>query len=147
MIRDLKHYARVPRPSGNGGPAPLETDDDMERWWSMMLDAIRQRTGREIELKPHAARPKAYVNHGRWVADCPECSGGIDCSPDLPRGACLDCGAVYKIDFPSKKEREDVDALLSERPREANRNWDRHKGEELKLLRTENRLLLKGGEQ
>lgn len=138
MIRDIRHYARVP---SDGGPAHITDDADLENWWRMMTEVVEARTGRKVELKANSAKPKAYVNWGRWVADCPECNSGIDCSPDLPRGACLDCGAVYKIDFPSKKERDQAGELLSARP-ERNRNWDRHKGEELKRLKTENDLLL-----
>lgn len=140
MIRNVKHYARVPAELG-GGPMPVETAEDFERWWQMLARVIEDRTGRTVELKTDKRKPAAYINHNRWVADCPECNGGIDCSPDLPKGCCLDCGLVYVLDFPSKREREEAEAVLSERRQPANRNWDRHKGEKVDRLKTENRLL------
>lgn len=62
----------------------------------------------------------AYVSDNRWVADCPACHGGIACWPANHRGACLDCGRIYQIDFP--RDRQRIEAALIQRPTR-NRNW------------------------
>ena len=80
----------------------------------------------------------AYVNHGRWVADCPNCAGGIACWAENPHGCCLDCFHVYRVLFPD--DRHEVEAALEARPVK-NRNW--RPGETVDQLHTE--ALLLGG--
>ena len=63
----------------------------------------------------------AYVNHGRWVADC-LCGSGVACAPDSPEAVCLECGTVHRVRFPKAKDIEDVTAVLVARPLAA-RNW------------------------
>lgn len=60
----------------------------------------------------------AYVNHGRWVIDCPNCNGGI--RADADEVVCRDCGHSYKVRFPG--DREQAQRILSHRPVE-NQNW------------------------
>ena len=62
-----------------------------------------------------------YASAGRWVADCPECNGGIACWKDNPQGACLSCGRIYPIRFP--KGWETAGRLLDDRPKQRQRNW------------------------
>lgn len=85
-------------------------------------------------------RSFAYVNHGRWVADCAVCPSALLVKPlagevwtDGPKAGqrwskadpfvCLDvlCGATSEIVWPD--DLAPVEALLRERPNPANRNW------------------------
>ncbi len=92
---------------------------------------------------------RAYVNHGRWVADCPDpsCRGAELVEPDVPF-VCGSCnmsefikkrkGKVYKnkhtVTFPSWKDK--IEQILVVRPTE-NRNW--WTGESVAELRRENK--------
>jgi len=64
----------------------------------------------------------AYVNHGRWVADCPD----IDC-PEAHQVSggdvfqCVNCGASGVVEFPDCVDV--VDAVLAVRPVPQTRNW------------------------
>ena len=74
----------------------------------------------------------AYVNHGRWVADCPDCRVGLQ----LPRGVfqvkaefvfvgdkCITCGVATRVGWP--EDADLIDRALE--PRELiNRNWYPH---------------------
>ena len=78
----------------------------------------------------------AFVNHGRWVVQCPECRLGWLVRPEAPHllieatqmadavgivhEACS-CGATLTAQFPS--ERESIKATLAMRPRASQRNW------------------------
>jgi len=75
---------------------------------------------------------EAYVNHGRWVADCPECNVGLQ----LPRGAyqvkaefvmireeCVTCSAPTRVVWPD--DPDSIDTALKDRP-QINRNWYPH---------------------
>lgn len=82
----------------------------------------------------------AYVNHGRWVADCPECAGGIACSPDNPEACCLDCGHTYAVSFPKPKDVARAEAALAGRGARRNQNWHPD-AESVKRLEAETALL------
>ena len=71
----------------------------------------------------------AYVNHGRWVADCPACRVGLQ----LPRGVfqvkaefvfvgdlCLACQTPLQVVWPADVDL--IDEALKDRPL-INRNW------------------------
>lgn len=60
----------------------------------------------------------AYINHGRWVIDCPNCNGGILAVANEVQ--CKECGRTYKAKFPS--DREQAEHVLAQRP-VANQNW------------------------
>lgn len=75
----------------------------------------------------------AYVSDNRWVADCPACNGGIACWSENPRGACYDCGRIYRIRFPDN--REAIEAVLAARPVQR-RHW--LLGETVDMLKAEN---------
>lgn len=62
----------------------------------------------------------AYINHGRWVADCP-CNGAELVTPGVDM-VCGSCGMTSTITFPSQKTRGDLDRLLEVRPVQ-NQNW------------------------
>lgn len=63
----------------------------------------------------------AYVNHGRWVADCP-CGSGLLCSPRDEDACCLECGLVHRVAFPEPSDIDAATQILMQRPRR-NRNW------------------------
>lgn len=91
-----------------------------------------------LELVADDRTVAAYVNYGRWVADCPECNGGIACWDQNPAGCCLDCGHIFTVEFPA-----DADAatrVLAKRTRPANRNW-RPDQQDVDALRRENTLM------
>lgn len=53
----------------------------------------------------------AYVNHGRWLADCPACGNGMAASREWNLALCIcGCGAIYAaVVFPP-----DADAIEHE---------------------------------
>lgn len=85
----------------------------------------------------------AYVNHGRWVAECPHCYSALIVTPDEPF-FCAECfnagsgGALFEVVFPDEKP--EIEALLLLRPLikglPITRNW--LLGETLDMLRAEN---------
>lgn len=100
-----------------------------ERFWRRVAAA------NGVELADHTStRLTAYVNHGRWVADCPACNGGILAPNPGSTAPCLDCGRLYTVDYPARRDR--IEGLLLVRPREENRNW--RPGETPAMLEAEN---------
>ena len=78
---------------------------------------------------------RAYVNHGRWVVDCPTCKGAGLTSRTMKVSCCFDCGHVCtKITFP--KQAKKIEEALLERLDPASRNWTT---ESLKDLLQENK--------
>lgn len=87
---------------------------------------------------PEAAVP-AYVNHGRWVVDCPDCHNAqLACRTDH-RFLCNECGNIAvgrrwrPVVWPDDADK--IAALLDHRPREF-QNW--MPGESRELLAIEN---------
>ena len=79
---------------------------------------------------------EVYVNHGRWVWDCPapRCTAAQFARDDGGLAACLTCGhGPLKVVWPA--ERPDIERLLDLRE-EKHRNWQ--VGESLATLREEN---------
>jgi hypothetical protein len=69
----------------------------------------------------------AYVNHGRWIVDCP--CGGAECvTEDDKVFYCLSCGNAQvngnfiRVKFPNQVERDKFEKSLALRP-ESLRNW------------------------
>lgn len=97
-------------------------------------------------LGPASVAVEAYVNHGRWVVECPDCAGAQLASLSDPRFMCNCCGnagvggAWRPVIWP--KARQGIEDLLEVRPPE-NQNW--RPGETAKQLRAENRAHMKGG--
>ena len=76
----------------------------------------------------------ARVNHGRWIADCPDCAGA-ELARDGRLFICHNCSSgPHQVIFPA--EREVIELLLSWRP-EINRNWE--VGETVENLERENK--------
>lgn len=81
----------------------------------------------------------AYMNHGRWVADCP----AEGCGFSALAGSHLDCPAhdVVRVVWPTDLEREEIEAELNLRPVDPlvgakHANW--RPGETVESLRAEN---------
>ena len=79
-------------------------------------------------LTQHQGRVNAEVNHGRWIARCPNggCRNAILASDKTPLFACDNCGAGwYAIIFPANKP--DIERVLLRRPLQGGlaptRNW------------------------
>lgn len=83
-------------------------------------------TGRNLESVV------AYVNHGRWVADCP-CAGAEVVSPGVDM-RCGSCGMTSPVKFPKKADQDRINGLLEKRP-PMNQNW---RGENVADLLGEN---------
>lgn len=91
---------------------------------------------------------RAFVNHGRWIVQCPFCpSAQIACDADR-RFWCVDChnqavgGAWLRVVWPSKRQRELIEALLLQRPDVRTRNWLPH--ERIEDVQREQALMLGG---
>lgn len=84
---------------------------------------------------------EAYINHGRWVADCPFCPGAEIVWREDATFFCLSCfneQADFRcvpIAFPLNAG--EIENILERRPVAATRNWLPH--ETAKALRDENR--------
>jgi len=79
----------------------------------------------------------AFVNHGRWVANCPRWMDGCTEAHRVQPGdrfVCANCGAVGSVEFPVDLDL--VEKLLAARPVPETRNW--LPGETLDELLVEN---------
>lgn len=83
-----------------------------------------------------AVRARAYVNHGRWVAECPFCGaaerlwdGTLQRKKGVPFpfglvGGLLHCGytgSSCPVEYPD--DARTITSVLSRRPDEKTRNW------------------------
>ncbi len=79
---------------------------------------------------------RAYINHGRWVVDCPKCNGAGLTSRTIKVACCFDCGSVYTtVSFPRNAKK--IEDVLLRRTDEASRNWTT---ESIKELLEENKI-------
>lgn len=116
-----------------------DVEDAWRQWGETHGFIYRQRKGDNTrDLRTSTKAVLAYISGGKWVADCPTCNGGIACWCDNPRGACLDCGTIYPVSFPSKSDTTAAIDLLSVRPDPMTRSWLVQKGETIKELADEN---------
>jgi hypothetical protein len=100
---------------------------------------LRDRKG-EVGRPTSDLTVKAYVNHGRWVIDCPDpkCTGAEFLFEDQ-KHRCSQCdnravgGELYDVDLP--KNRKAIEKALEVRP-VGNRNWT---NESVAQLRRENK--------
>ena len=75
----------------------------------------------------------AYLNHGRWIADCGKCNGAEIVTPSAPF-TCTLCGSEARPVFP--EDFDEINRLAALRENPLNRNWTR--GESITDLRLEN---------
>lgn len=131
---------------------------DEHHRWTLTRGSVQRRM-RQLGIRPEqvgnpqaasstAARAVAYVNHGRWVADCPSayCNGAMAVTPGVPFlcGACLnvEVGSQYRmVEWP--QARGAIEEALSERPLPEVMNW--YPGETVKNLRDEAAARMAGG--
>lgn len=114
-----------------------EVEAAWERWLAKNPPLVRQRAGdTSRELRTTKRRLVCHISAGRWVAQCP-CGGGVPGWPFHERGACLDCGTIWKLDYPSREEIVEIVKLLRVRPGQQ-RNFRPDLGEDVDLLRREN---------
>lgn len=130
------------------GDTPLETISDVEQAWIGFAASRAMRGLRPFVHAPERNAPTksrqtvdAYVSDSRWVADClggphGTCRGGIACWPEHEYACCLDCGTIYKVEFPPTSIRALGEVALLGRP-ENNRHW-RPREQTPEELRAEN---------
>ena len=109
------------------------------RAWT--LDQVR-RLGHRPDEGPAIGPPvEARINQGRWLADCPFCSGAELIEPETPEFMCWSCGNAKNggrfvvVSVPATRQREEIERLLSSRPAD-NQNWN--PGEDMAFLVAEN---------
>jgi hypothetical protein len=67
-------------------------------------------------------RARAYVNHGRWIADCPdECGGATMLDPRQNYIVCGNCKGLSTVEWPA--DPDGITEALDERRNAQNRNW------------------------
>lgn len=92
------------------------------------------------KLGPKDTAIAAYINHGRWVVECPDCCGAQFACPDDPRFMCNNCANAMNDGMWRPvlwiKDRAKIEVLLKPRPVE-NQNW--RPGETLADLKAENK--------
>ena len=93
------------------------------------------RPGQLPALETATESIKAFINNGRWVAECPMGDGcAFVVSKSDPYLICLfGPHGPYKIVFPANAEA--IEAVLLLRPKPGNRNWTT---ENVSVLRREN---------
>ena len=127
------------------------TDQDSHHRWVISRGSVKQRMaqlrinasqlGDPNTPDTNASRAVAYVNHGRWVADCPSeyCRSAMAVTPGhmFMCGGCLnvEIGSRYRmIEWP--QERGAIEEALAARPVPEVANW--RPGETTRHLRDEN---------
>lgn len=65
---------------------------------------------------------RAYVNFGRWIADCPtDCGSALKLEPGQGMFQCVECFHICSVDWPANAE--DIWDTLAKRPAPKHRNW------------------------
>jgi hypothetical protein len=118
------------------------TVTDVEQAWQQWADkhgfTVRRRRN-DFSTGLHSSRKTVvvHISAGKWVADCPDCNGGIAAWPLHERGACLDCGTAFHLAYPSREDCLELAELMAARPERA-RNFFPHKDETIDDARREN---------
>lgn len=108
----------------------VDTVKKVHEMWAEMLahaNEVRAREGLaplELVDDRDVHEVHAYVNHSRWVADCPTCGAGMITWPDHPLACCLGCFHIARVRHPSKARIGEVEPILLERPDPHTRNWE-----------------------
>lgn len=65
----------------------------------------------------------AYLNWGRWVADCPVlgCTSAVGLDHRQTMAHCAECHQVATVEWPDNVP--DLERVLWQRPEPGNRNW------------------------
>jgi hypothetical protein len=129
VIRTTEHDLRAPK--------GLE---DHPAAWAPAMALAAEGVVFAMPLARSGVAVSAYINWGRWVADCAFCASAQVVTPDDARMWCPGCrnadvnGAWVRVAFP--RDRAGIEEVLVARREVRNRNWDR---ETLDELRQENR--------
>lgn len=126
-----------------------EKRDDRARGWRLRAAGIEGIPG--LAQARGAAHAVAYVNHGRWVADCPTlgCGGAILLLPPPAGFLCGTCfnaeigGAYRVVDWPADEDRSRLEEALRARPLPVHMNWTRD--EAVEAIEAENVILIGEG--
>ena len=65
----------------------------------------------------------AYVNHGRWIADCtrPHCNNAEKLEPRQAMFHCVNCHQIAPVTWPA--DADEIREVLDRRPVPQTRNW------------------------
>jgi hypothetical protein len=70
----------------------------------------------------HTSLARAYMNHGRWVADCPmDCGAALKLDSDQGAFQCPECMTISSVDWP--KNVGGIWDALGKRRNPKTRNW------------------------
>lgn len=65
---------------------------------------------------------RAYVNFGRWIADCPHnCGSALQLKSGQGVYQCVECGVLSEVEWPANPD--EIWSALEERRAPKNRNW------------------------
>lgn len=68
------------------------------------------------------AQARAYLNHGRWIADCPrDCGSAMVLQARQTAYHCPECGHLCSVEWPPNVD--DISDVMLERPIPKTRNW------------------------
>lgn len=69
------------------------------------------------------SRARAYVNHGRWIADCtrPYCANAEKLALGQPLFHCSNCQQIAEVEWPP--DADGIWSVLAKRPVPQTRNW------------------------
>lgn len=81
---------------------------------------------------------RAYINHGRWVVECPVCGGGELALEKLEVCGIPTCGTQFEVVYPEAPERVAAERVLMAREDPDTRNWRPDRGEQVLDLKAEN---------
>lgn len=99
--------AIIRRLTGGRGPTTRRMYAQAHGEW------LRRAPGRPT-AHDSALELRMYVNHGRWVGDCPECRAGVATGRGWDEARCFGCGAVFR-DVRWPKDLDAVEAVLLKR--------------------------------
>jgi hypothetical protein len=68
------------------------------------------------------SKARAYVNFGRWIADCPtSCGSAIQLQPGQAVFQCVECYFMTSVEWPN--DPDGIWEALGKRPANKHRNW------------------------
>jgi hypothetical protein len=68
------------------------------------------------------AQARAYVNHGRWIAECPRnCGGALSLTPRQTSYHCDECKWIGGVEWPDNAD--EIMEALEQRVVPRTRNW------------------------
>lgn len=133
-MAELRHWQHV-----HGG----ETLEEVAGRFGSSLRDYTPLRGDTLDAPPAVAN----VNSGRWIVPCPFCAGAEYVNFDDLRFFCCECrnaaAGHHPLAVTLPVEREQIEALLLERPEMVQQNW--LPPETLQDLTDENAVYMKGG--